>query len=465
MMKRCLVLAIVAPLAGCSFYFGGDDTGDDCETDGSGDAEYPQPGLRNPDNGQCEYYGGGGGCGYPPYDYADESGAAYEPDWASCASGCEGLDELTCQASASCRTTYVDTCGTGFDDCEPSIQYNECWGMAPSGPASGACEGLDAYGCSQHNDCAAIYTRDYDSGYLTFVSCQPETVTGCYSDEQCPAGYECTADTECLPPPMGDAEAPVCWGTCVPSTNTCDIVDCGPGYHCEEECSCDDADGDGMCEPQCTPVCVPDWNTCSAVDCGPGYHCEELCYPCDPLPDGTGCEDGPYCEPICVPDENPTCDAVDCGPDAHCEIQCYPTDPTDPTDPPTMDECYPVCVPNTSGSCDMILCEPGTHCEETCVVEDCTPDGECPPPYCYGECIPDGPTDVCEALQTEAECVARPDCVPVYTGEDCICYPWGCECSVLTYERCETGFVIDPDPLKAGAPASPLPRILARPRE
>jgi hypothetical protein len=464
MTKRCLVLALIAPIAGCSFYFGGDDTGDDC---GSGDAEYPGdpgPGLRNPDNGQCEYYGGGGGCEYPPYDTAgfDESGAAYEPDWASCSSGCEGLDEATCLAAPQCRGTYLDSCGSdSSSDCAPDLYFNECWGVAPTGPVTGECYGLDAYGCSQHNDCAAVYVRN-SSGYLSFVTCQPETIQGCYSDEECPTGYECTADTDCLPPPMGESDSPVCYGQCVPSQNACDNVDCGIGYHCEEECyPCDDADGDGMCEPICQPVCVPDYTTCSAVDCGPGYHCEELCHPCDPLPDGTGCEDGPYCEPQCVPDVPPTCDLVDCGPDAHCELQCYPPDPTDPTDPPTMDECYPVCVPNDPGNtCDEIVCPPGAHCEESCVVAPCLPDGECPPPYCYGECVPDGPTETCESLQTEAECTGRPDCVAVYTGDDCVCYPWGCECAVLTYERCETGWVIDPDPMGR---SSPLPRILARP--
>jgi hypothetical protein len=457
MIKRWSVLVLVAvPLAGCSFYFG--DDGDDCvgayaDDSGYADEAYPGPGLRNPDNGQCEYYGGGGGgCG----DHFDD-GAAEAVDWASCASGCEGLDQATCIDAASCRATFVG----GPPDTVPA--FNECWGIAPSGPATGeACEGLDAYSCSRHNDCSAIYNRDSSSGLLVFSACVTETFAGCYSDDQCPAGYECTADTECLPPPGGgESDSPVCWGQCVPSTNSCDTVDCGPGYHCEEECwPCDDADGDGVCDPFCQPTCVPDFNTCDAVDCGPGYHCEELCFPCDPLPDGTGCEDGPFCEPQCVPDVTPTCDGVDCGPDAYCELQCYPPDPGDPTDPPTMDECYPVCVPISGGSCDDIVCGPGTHCEETCIVSDCTPDGVCPPPFCYGECVPDTPVDSCESLATESECVARPDCVPVYLGDDCTCYPWGCECAVLTYERCETGFIMDP----MSGEVSVQPRIVARPR-
>jgi hypothetical protein len=72
--------------------------------------------------------------------------------------------------------------------------------------------------------------------------------------------------------------------------------------------------------------------------------------------------------------------------------------------------------------------------------------------------VPDTTGDVCEALGTEAECVARPDCVAVYAGDNCTCYPWGCECEVLTYERCETGYVIDPP----SGGMTRLPHILAR---
>jgi hypothetical protein len=370
MMKSWLaavVIAVLVPASGCSIYFG-DDTGDDCLGAVEGDSA-PGPGYRNPDNGTCEYWGGGG-C------YDSGGGAQAEPDWASCSTSCEGLDELSCLAAAECRGAYIGwTCPPWADsesDCLPSMnEFYQCWGIAPSGPAEPEdCWGLDAYACSRHNDCSAVYqyveAPGDDGGFqnaVSFVGCQPEPAPqGCYSDTECPSGYECTADTECNPPPgcdpdggTCDSDAPeVCYGQCVPSTNSCAAVDCGPGYHCEEECwPCDDADGDGMCEPFCQPTCVPDYNTCAAIDCGPGYECQELCWPCDPLPDGTGCEGGPYCEPQCVPVE---------------------------------------------------------------------------------------PQEVCESLASEDACIARADCVAVYQGDDCECTPAGCTCEILTYERCETGW-------------------------
>lgn len=453
-LRAAVVIAVLVPVAGCSIYFG-DDTGDDCQGAIEGDTAYPGPGYRNPETGTCEAWGGGG-C------YDSGGGAQAEPDWAVCDGSCEALDEVSCLAAAECRAAYLGwTCPPWADseaDCLPSMnEFLGCWGIAPSGPAEPEdCWSLDAYACSRHNDCSAVYQQveapGDDGGFqqtLSFVGCQPEApVQGCYSDEECPSGYECTADTECTPPPgcdpdtgMCDSDSPQpCYGQCVPSTSSCAAVDCGPGYHCEEECwPCDDADGDGMCEPLCQPTCVPDYNTCTAIDCGPGYECQELCWPCDPLPDGTGCEDGPYCEPQCVRIGPQTCDDIDCGVGGHCEIQCW----GDP-DGGTMDECQAVCVPDSG--CAAVDCGPGYHCEETCEGA-CTPDGECPPPVCTIACVPDMPTDTCEALASEDACLARPDCTAVYQGENCECTPFGgCTCEILTYERCETGWIGEPPP-------------------
>jgi hypothetical protein len=492
--RVAIAVALFAPATGCSIYFG-DDAGDDvCIRGGeAGDQAFPSPGYRNPDNGVCEY-GGGGGCGPTDSNGLSEAPGAL-PDWASCESGCEWLAEGDCLAAAQCRGIYTrsflpDSDGDGEADCAPESPdcgggqvYSECWGIAPSGPATGeSCYGLDAYNCSRHNDCIALY--DYvanpsgdDNLVLQFTSCEPEPPTlGCYSDAECPSGYDCTADTECLPPPdceFGDACDSVCYGQCVPSEGACTNVDCGYGYHCEERCeyeTCPDENGDGICEPcedlngdglcdtsACEAVCVPNYDSCEAIDCGEGYECQKLCYGCD---DGDPACDvaGPWCEPTCVPIEPASCDAIDCGPGAHCELQCYPTDPDDPSVPPgPMDECFPVCVPDAPVCDDLILCAPGTHCEQVCVAE-CTPDGECGPPVCTEECVPDGPTETCESLATEEACAARPDCTPVYTGEDCVCYPWGCVCENLEYERCETIWFDDP----ATGLSTPLPRVLTR---
>ena len=56
-------------------------------------------------------------------------------------------------------------------------------------------------------------------GYGNFAACASESFQGCYSDEECGSGFDCTADTECLPPPgcgPGDTCPAVCYGRCVP---------------------------------------------------------------------------------------------------------------------------------------------------------------------------------------------------------------------------------------------------------
>ena len=245
---RVAVLAVLIPVAGCLITFG-DDDGDDVIC-----TPTPQPApieLRDPFSGTCQPFGGGGGgCGY------DQPVPTTEPwpDWAYCYRGCEGLDENTCQATPGCRAAYVlpeesppPPCVPGADCPPPGLAFLECWGVAQSGPIHGTCDGLDAYACSQHDDCTAIYRkndpRDPSTQPISFGWCAPEAgPTVCYQDSDCGDGYECyRAPDECWPPPgcgdpNGPACPPVCYGRCVPKQSTCDTVRCMAGTHCEEQC-------------------------------------------------------------------------------------------------------------------------------------------------------------------------------------------------------------------------------------
>lgn len=170
-MCRILTLALLVSLGGCHFYFGGDDD-DPCE-DGEG-APSPWPGLRNPENGQCEGGGGGGGgC-----DEGLPLAALYDPyyqDWAACYSGCEGLSEPGCLEADACRAIYVTVPG--------GVAFAACWGTAPSGPIQGGgCEGLDAYQCSRHNDCAAVHYPTVGGQPGLFAYCTPEAACAVDSD-------------------------------------------------------------------------------------------------------------------------------------------------------------------------------------------------------------------------------------------------------------------------------------------
>ncbi|MGE0869660.1 MAG: hypothetical protein AB7P03_13930 [Kofleriaceae bacterium] len=129
----------------------------------------------------------------------------------------------------------------------------------------------------------------------------------------------------------------------------------------------------------------------------------------------------------CAPEASPSCANVDCGPGSHCEQQCR--EELCGTDAPCPMTCSAVCVPDVS-SCSTIDCDSGYEC-----VEVCTGAGGTIPPTCQAQCVP---VTACEALTTEMECIARGDCRPVYDGQECTCYPNGCTCEILTYERCES---------------------------
>lgn len=425
-----LVALGIAGLSGCLFF---DSNPDPCESGGIRPAGDPAT-FRNPDNGMCVSYGGGSGC---------DDGRIYEtaafPNWATCGA-CEGFDENTCAATEYCRTVAIDVPATTTEGAPFVGPRIECWGVALPSDPSRACIELDAYGCSQRNDCQAQYTDNLD-GTLTFVECRDEAVTGCYSNQDCGPGELCTAETECLPPPgcdgngSGDIACPaVCYGRCVPA-DACALTLCAEGYECVPRC-----DGMGTCFAEC----VPTGNTCAATTCPVGFDCVEVCdaqagcraecvpqtNACDTsgiqCPDGTHCEAcgpnedclvkcvqdpvnvceslmcpvGTVCVETCVIDQlgQGTCSAG-CAPDVCAEVVCDPgthCEACDPNDPSSTDPCVTQCVPDNV-VCSNILCGPGTHCGNIGCGDMCISDaGLCwgdvndlqTPPSCPAESVP-----------------------------------------------------------------------------
>jgi len=273
---RSLALVALTLVAGCQLYF---DDGDDEPCPPYAADIAPADQLRDPETGECQSFGGGGcdgRCGPCP-DY----GAVAMPDWGSCYSQCESLDESTCFVTSGCRAAYT----IPLADDVPAA-FRGCWATAPSGPVQGGgCTGLDAHGCSRHDDCVAYYedatTRESQPLPATrFIECGPEPLGAvCASDGECDPGQRCTAgEEECNPAPgctEGQACPAVCYGHCV-ADNTCANVDCELGTHCEQQCyPCDGTNG--PCPPQCQPACVPDQNLCAAADCAPGTECVVTC--------------------------------------------------------------------------------------------------------------------------------------------------------------------------------------------
>ncbi|HVV83402.1 MAG TPA: hypothetical protein VHE35_09995 [Kofleriaceae bacterium] len=496
-MKRwlplCLAAVLVAPLAACDIYFG-DDDGHQCVEPPTFDGG----GHRNPNNGACEPFGGGGGCAVA-FD-------AISFDWGDCPSACEQLGEQACLASPDCHATYVD-CAPG-GDCQNGRMFNECWDLPPSGGNYGAaqCQGADAESCNRNADCVSNYhVGDSGEGYpggggpLTYDSCAPEggNFQGCYSQADCPDGTVCTAETECLPPPdcmPGQACPDVCFGQCVPSNDACAGVDCGPGYHCEEQCAACDPQ-QGPCDPSCAPACVPDGgvcpiacppnsecetvcgdcndptdpmcgechaecvplggDACANTSCPMGQHCESECPVCDPPPNGQ-CPDPPVCFPECVDDEPPppppVCDDTTCMPGTHCEVECTMNADGTP-------HCQSACVPD-GNACGAMDCPPGSDCVQTCTPPPPGCEGGpmgCPP-VCTATCVPAQPA-TCETQTTAQACEAVAGCEPVFNAT-CTPNPDGTfTCGGFMFSHCQEAGATPPLPPPTPVPPQPQPQL------
>ena len=163
----------------------------------------PAEQLRDPATGQCETFGGGPPCDTQCGPCPAQVGAPAQPDWGSCFGPCESLTEQQCLATASCHATYQD-------DSAAAPVFWGCWDVPPSGAIQGACAGLDAQTCSEHDDCASIYTGPVNQppGFVpSFERCASETPqaacatltteAACKARSDCDAIYDgsnCTCD-------------------------------------------------------------------------------------------------------------------------------------------------------------------------------------------------------------------------------------------------------------------------------
>jgi hypothetical protein len=278
MRKLALLLSISVLASGCEIYFGDDD--DECASGGTVRVPAPDTGLRNPETGVCEYYGGNPDPCYAQPQAFDAPGAL--PNWGACVSECTGLDQDSCERADGCRVIYADECAGTPEPCI-GVHYFGCWATAQPPVRGGACVGLDPYTCALHDDCSAVHEASHcktgaDCPEIGgFISCQSEV--------------DATADCSAL----GES-------ACI------ERADCAPLYE-GSDCSCD-ASG-CHCNQETFLSCHERGTGGSA--CGP-YLCsaDEYCehgvggappgvntYACKPLP--SSCAAGPTC--TCVANE------------------------------------------------------------------------------------------------------------------------------------------------------------------
>jgi hypothetical protein len=306
----------------------------------------------------------------------------------------------------------------GGDDVDPPC-YGTGGGQKIDGqrdPSTGECQ-YD-YGCIDSCECAYDDKLAPDRDWATCNSyCTNLDAQSCFVTPGCYAAY--------IDNPAADGrQFWGCWQTAPsgPIQGACANLD---AWSCSRHDNCvavyssnvnSNATVFQACEPEAVAYCVDD------TACGANSHCDTtVCYPsptCPSCPTCGACPDSNTCYGICVP-EPQACDSITCAPGYHCDQQCS-----------GGNDCKPACVSDVT--CDAVDCVPGYACAELCGPG---PNGVL---TCGPACVPSQPPTACSMLATEAMCIARADCVPVYDGDNCTCYPDHCECQVLTYDRCES---------------------------
>jgi len=146
-----LALALAAGASACVLHFGDDDL---CAGDQPVFAIAASQ-LLNPETLACQEFGA------PPCTCGDCAEPPPIPTWGSCQSPCTGLDEQGCAITVGCRAAYDEVCLLTDAICTlPDNGYYGCFAVDTTGPIAGACDNLDAFECSRHDDCLATYRRD-----------------------------------------------------------------------------------------------------------------------------------------------------------------------------------------------------------------------------------------------------------------------------------------------------------------
>ena len=149
MWFRMLIIAVVVAACACGTQ--------ECFTD-------PQEHVRDPATTECIVLSNADGCSYC-FDSC-LVGDTDRFDYGRCFTACSGTIETDCLTRPNCRAAYA---GASFFMCLPT---------APSGALHhGACDGLDAYECSRHDNCSAEYIRP-TRGSPTFDRCFDEARPG-----------------------------------------------------------------------------------------------------------------------------------------------------------------------------------------------------------------------------------------------------------------------------------------------
>jgi Cys-rich repeat protein len=315
-----------------------------------------------------------------------------------CPAGQQCIGELCvprtlCDSDSDCQAP-TPRCDSGSGVCVQCLEDGDC------GDGETCADSI----CRQKNQCAS--DDECDSGEICVAgTCE----TGCRSNRDCPAGFQCLPD-------VGDH------GTCAQCVED---SNCPPGYRCSDyEC-------EFFCtqDSHCTPdVCDPATGECVECmedgDCAAGFICREhTCL--------RGCRDdgdcpGNACVPGCTSDRD--CPAglycasdqgdhgacVECIENAHCPEAYICHNNTCTFSCTTDNDCsvpLPVCDAQ-SGACVACLskgdCTVGHLCVDQVCVPGCEDDRDCPTGQecqggqCREVCVPSG-DEQCDTIDNDCD--------------------------------------------------------------
>ena len=407
--RSCLALAALAALAtlpACDIYWGGDD--DICR---EGDGAIYQVGLRNPETGVCESYGGGGGGGGCWEAQADSAGAPQAvPDWGECPSTCEQLSERACWAAERCRAVYE------VPDCPARLAVRLV---------------RHVHGLLEHRAVGpGLRARRLREPRRLRVLAPQRLRRALRPGHRLRAGAGDAVRSLCARAGAGllrrrrvserlglhrRHRVPAAAGLRsvhrhgVPGGVLRPLRAAGerlryrrlrPGYHCEERCfPCDTPNGEACRRSARRPACPTSTTARSTARPAPSASRPAPAARAPAIRTAT-----PTCTWTCEPGGPLTCADVTCAPGETCELEC--------TVGPNggMGECRPVCVPVNGGTCAAIDCGPGFHCEEQCTMPPpCLPGGMCPGGTCGPVCLPNTDPGECSG---DVLCDALPPTCP-----------------------------------------------------
>lgn len=217
MLRIVLLVAVLAPLGGCTLWFGEEgSSGDDVCLAG---AELEPAPLRDPNDLTCDSYGGSCDPSCGPCPLAAASALAPQPSYNYCGHACEALGESQCAADPQCRVVLDADCTLGPNAC--LTNFMGCFPTDTAADSSIDCWNADAWTCSRSNACTAYHSAasecpsgDPQQCGRPFELCAPEG--------QDPGGCDQAVACDRAPPQCPTGTVPgvrdLCYtGACIPT--------------------------------------------------------------------------------------------------------------------------------------------------------------------------------------------------------------------------------------------------------